>query len=105
MFSKNHMHLCIILEMLYTYIVYVHTWLPVHIVILDNVCLRHQCPPGSVCKVCPQTNLPYCEYSCKYDNGGCGGIECTEVDIPTCNPGQCCSPVNVTCEGMYTCSM
>ena len=65
-------------------------------------CALHQCPPGSVCKVCNQTNVPYCEYSCKYDNGGCGeASQCTEVDIPTCNPGQCCSPVNITCEGTY----
>jgi len=50
--------------------------------------------------VCNETHLPYCEYSCTIDNGGCDQNEqCTEVDVPTCNDGECCSPVNTTCQG------
>ena len=33
-------------------------------------------------------------------NGGCGeGRLCTTVDAPSCKDGECCSPVNVTCQG------
>jgi len=63
-------------------------------------CLNFKCPLGSECKVCDTTGSPYCEYSCAIDNGGCDQNEqCTEVDVPTCSDGECCSPVNITCQG------
>ena len=63
-------------------------------------CLNHHCPSGSECKVCNATGQPYCEYSCSIDNGGCGeGRWCAEVDVPTYNSDQCCSSVNITCQG------
>ena len=53
-----------------------------------------------MCKKCNNTNETYCEYSCTVDNGGCPeGSQCSEVAVPTCNPGQCCSRINVTCSG------
>ena len=53
-------------------------------------------------QVCSETSLSYCEYSCDIDNGGCGdGRLCIEVDVPSCIDSECCSPVNVTCEGNY----
>ena len=59
-----------------------------------------QCPLGTIRKICKETNETYCEYSCAADNGGCPeGSQCAEVAVPTCNPGQCCSPVNITCSG------
>ena len=59
-----------------------------------------QCPPGSIRKICEETNEAYCEYTCAVDNGGCpDGSQCAEVAVPTCNPGQCCSRVNITCSG------
>ena len=63
-------------------------------------CLLQQCPPGTICKICDKTNEAYCEYSCAADNGGCPeGSQCAEVNVSTCNPGQCCSPVNINCSG------
>ena len=60
----------------------------------------YNCPPGSRCKVCNETGLPYCEYSCTVDNGGCNkGVKCIEEDIISCNAGECCSPVRINCEG------
>ena len=41
-----------------------------HTAIID--CLNSECPIGSECRVCDTTGLPYCEYSCTIDNGGCG---------------------------------
>ena len=59
---------------------------------------EQQCPPGTIRRICKETNEAYCEYSCAIDNGGCPeGSQCVEVGVPTCNPGQCCSPVNITC--------
>ena len=64
-------------------------------------CISTQCPRGSVCNVCNETRRAYCEYTCAVNNGGCDeGSRCIEVDIPTCSPGQCCSPVNTTCQSM-----
>ena len=66
-----------------------------------TACTQFPCPRGSVCKVCNDTREAYCEYTCADDNGGCDeGSQCIEVDVPTCSPGQCCSPVNITCQGM-----
>ena len=28
-----------------------------------------------------------------------------KVDVPECSPGQCCSPVNITCQGTYVCQL
>ena len=82
---------------------YVCTYIAIYInlsFIIIVACLSNKCPPGSHCKVCNETHLPYCEYSCTIDNGGCDQNEqCTEVDVPTCNDGECCSPVNTTCQG------
>ena len=42
-------------------------------------CLTQQCPTGSQRKVCNDTGLPYCEYSCVVDNGGCDeGSQCVD---------------------------
>ena len=50
--------------------------------------------------MCNDTGLPYCEYSCAVDNGGCDeGRRCVEVDVPSCGADQCCSHVNITCQG------
>ena len=50
--------------------------------------------------MCNATGLPYCEYSCAVDNAGCGeGRQCAEVDMPSCDSDQCCSSVNITCQG------
>ena len=58
------------------------------------------CPAGSECRVCEATGEAYCVYSCAIDNGGCGeGYLCTEMTVPTCNPGECCSNVTITCTG------
>ena len=60
------------------------------------------CSSGSKCKIYEETGEPYCVYSCACDNGGCTeGEQCTEVAVPTCDPGQCCSPVTITCTGKY----
>ena len=60
----------------------------------------HSCPPGSECRVCNATGEAYCVYSCDIDNGGCAeGNQCAEVAVPSCNHGQCCSPVNIACSG------
>ena len=68
--------------------------------LLSIVCSIYTCPPGSQCKVCNETGLPYCVYSCAIDNGGCGEeIQCIEEDIVSCNVGECCSPVRINCEG------
>ena len=59
-----------------------------------------KCPTGSQCKLCNETGLLYCEYSCAVDNGGCcEGRLCTTVGVPSCNDGECCSPVEIICEG------
>ena len=60
------------------------------------------CPSGSECRICNATGETYCVYSCAIDNGGCAeGEQCAEVAVPTCQPGQCCSPVNITCGGKH----
>ena len=65
-------------------------------------CLLQPCPPGSNCTICEANRERYCNYSCAIDNGGCTDEEqCTEVAVPDCNPGQCCSPVNVNCSGKH----
>ena len=69
-------------------------------ILITVACLSHQCPPGSRCEICKETGLPYCVFSCAIDNGGCEvGNQCAEVAVPSCMPGQCCSPVNITCSG------
>ena len=69
-------------------------------VLITVACLSKQCPTGTKCRICKATNETYCEYSCAVDNGGCPeGSQCAEVAVPTCNPGQCCSRVNITCSG------
>ena len=71
-----------------------------HCVSITVACLLRECPPGTICRICEETGEAYCEYSCAVDNGGCPeGVRCTEVEVPTCDPGQCCSHVNVTCSG------
>ena len=72
---------------------------------ISVACVGVQCPFGSRCRLWNETRTPYCEYSCDVDNGGCGESQCIEVNVSTCTPGQCCSPVNVTCQkGMlYVC--
>ena len=65
-------------------------------------CILQPCPTGSNCTICEATGERYCNYSCAIDNGGCTDLEqCTEVAVPDCNPGECCSPVNVTCSGKH----
>ena len=60
-------------------------------------CEGHKCPKGSICKVCNQTGMPYCAYSCSIDNGGCSqNSRCTRTS--TCAPGECCEGV-VECQG------
>ena len=69
-------------------------------VLITVACLSKQCPTGTICTICEETNVTYCEYSCDVDNGGCPeGSQCAEVAVPTCNPGHCCSRVNITCSG------
>ena len=64
-------------------------------------CTGFACPNGSICRECAKTGMPYCEYSCSINNGGClEGTTCRETPI-MCPPGQCCSSVNVTCEGKH----
>ena len=64
-----------------------------------TVCTGFPCPSGSICRECQQTGSAYCEYSCSINNGGCPeGATCRETPN-ACPPGQCCSLVNVTCEG------
>ena len=73
------------------------------IVIVILACLSLQCPTGSTCKLCTETGLrlPYCEYSCSVNNGGCGEeSQCSEVaTTSSCSPGECCPSVNITCQG------
>jgi len=81
--------------------VYAHTVLIMIIITNFVACISTQCPRGSVCRVCNRTRRAYCEYTCARDNGGCDtGSQCIEVYVPTCSPGQCCSPVNITCQSM-----
>ena len=69
-------------------------------ILITVACLLQQCPPGTICKHCEETNETYCEYSCAIDNGGCPeGSQCAEDDVLICNHGQCCSHVNITCSG------
>ena len=64
-------------------------------------CLNFQCPIGSECRVCHTTGLPYCEYSCAIDNGGCGpAARCTEVVIPSPTAEQCQS-TEIKCKEDY----
>ena len=70
-----------------------------NLISLHLACVGFTCPSGSTCRVCEETGEAYCEYSCDMDNGGCSAdTTCTETPI-TCPPGQCCSSVNITCEG------
>ena len=72
-----------------------------HNLLLTIACISQPCSPGSECRVCNATSEAYCVYSCAIDNGGCDeGKQCLQMDVPTCNPDQCCSPVNITCSGM-----
>ena len=58
------------------------------------------CPNGSVCRVCEESGEAYCVYSCAIDHGGCAEEEqCTEVAVPACNPGECCSNITIECTG------
>ena len=58
------------------------------------------CPPGTIYTTCEATGKHLCVPSCANNNGGCDEDEiCTEVQNPDCEPGQCCSPINVTCSG------
>ena len=61
-------------------------------------CFLTQCPNGSRCITCNDSDKTYCEKSCDYKNGGCKE-ESVEVVVLTCNPGQCCSRVDITCPG------
>ena len=71
-------------------------------ILITIACLLRPCPPGSECRICEETGETYCVYSCAIDNGGCAdGEQCAEVAVPTCEPGQCCSPVNITCGGKH----
>ena len=64
-------------------------------------CTELQCPNGSICRVCNHTGMPYCEYSCTIDNGGCSqGARCVE-QTAECASDECCSPV-VTCGSKFT---
>ena len=64
------------------------------------ITVEQHCPPGTIRRICEETNETYCEYSCDIDNGGCAeGFQCEQVKVPTCNPGQCCSRYNITCSG------
>ena len=68
--------------------------------LIDVACLLRRCPPGSICRTCNEIGRAYCEYSCAVDNGGCDkGSQCVQENVPTCYPDQCCSSVNITCEG------
>ena len=68
---------------------------------ISIACILSPCPPGSICRVCNDTREAYCVYTCADDNGGCDpGNRCIEVNVPTCSPDQCCSPVNITCQSM-----
>ena len=87
---------------------YIYMWLHSYILYLlfylrTCACfIACSCPPGSNCTICEATGERYCNYSCAIDNGGCTDAEqCTEVAVPDCNPGECCSPVNVTCSGKH----
>ena len=60
-------------------------------------CKGYECPRGSICKVCNQTGMLYCDYSCSIENGGCSqGERCTVAS--TCASGECCKGV-VECQG------
>ena len=68
--------------------------------VVTVACLSYQCPTGSQCRMCNTTGLPYCEYSCDVDNGGCAeGLQCSQSQV-TCAPNQCCSP-SITCQCKY----
>ena len=81
----------------------------IYTIIITIACLLRPCPPGSKCRICEKTGEPYCVNSCACDNGGCPeGQRCVEVANQHCSPGQCCSPVNVSCSGkhiMYECNV
>ena len=83
---------------------YIQNWnqnIFIFIIYPTIACISQTCPPGSECRVCNATGEAYCVYSCAIDNGGCDeGKQCLQMDMPTCNPDQCCSPVNITCSGM-----
>ena len=67
-----------------------------HTAIID--CLNSECPIGSECRVCDTTGLPYCEYSCTIDNGGCGpAARCTEVAIPS-HSAEDCQSTEIKCK-------
>ena len=58
------------------------------------------CPPGSERKECNETGSSCCEYSCAIDNGGCDdGRRCVEVINPSNNASECCSSVDIICQG------
>ena len=65
-----------------------------HNLLLTIACVSQPCPKGSECRVCNATGEAYCVYSYAIDNGGCGeGKQCLQMDVPTCNLDQCCSPI------------
>ena len=69
---------------------------------ISVACILSPCPRGSISKVCNKTRTKYCVHTRDVDNGGCdAGSQCVEIDVPACSPGQCCSPVNITCPSTY----
>jgi len=65
-------------------------------------CSGFECPNGSMCRVCNETGLAYCEFSCSINYGGCPEHStCIETPVTSCLPGQCCSPINITCERKF----
>ena len=60
------------------------------------------CRSGTKCTTCEAPCEHFCMQSCAYNNGGCGEDQiCREAPNPDCEPGQCCSPVIVTCSGKH----
>ena len=67
----------------------------------STICQKYQCPNESKCKICNATGLPYCEYSCTINNGGCGAEAlCTEVSISS-DDSQECITTGIKCKSIY----
>ncbi len=58
-------------------------------------CAQIDCMRGSVCKVDPGTNQPFCEPSCDLANGGCAKDEFCQLNIVQCFTTPC--PPEVEC--------
>ena len=58
-------------------------------------CSDFECPRGSACNVFEPTNEPFCDPSCKLDNGGCNNNQTCELQPAICVRAPC--PPDVVC--------